>query len=424
MQAYNMRTNACAYKCATATACTQAAIYIALQQKGRHIVHLPEQRKRKSDLGRMNLFNTACHRVAKSASDSVIKNLQILRFLAASLVLFEHAQYESTTRPFIDNSHYKAIDFFFWPGGVDIFFVISGFIMYTIGSQKFGKPGASADFMLRRIIRVVPSYWIFTTLMILAAALLSGSVDKGSMSPSDIAFSYLFIPYVNAYGAYYPVLSLGWTLNYEMLFYVLFAIALCFDLRKGMVFVVACLTVLGVGGMTGLVKVPVLAFWFNSIVLEFVFGIGLAWIYQKGWRLSTPAGIGLFLAGVLAVILGKHNQLDITALDYRAAWLGLPALMMCAGLVMIERPGAGNPVIRALVFGGNISFALYLSHPFAINIVGLAFKKTGLDTPALFIATAMIAALCGAAAFYLLVEKPVTTILNGYLRKKAVPKAS
>jgi exopolysaccharide production protein ExoZ len=370
----------------------------------------------------MNLFSTALHRVSQTVPDAVIKNLQILRFLAASLVLFEHAQYESTTRPFIDNSHYRVVDFFFWPGGVDIFFVISGFIMYTIGSRKFGRPGASTDFMLRRIIRVVPSYWAFTTLMIIATVVFSGSVDKGSMSLSDVAFSYLFIPYVNAYGAYYPVLSLGWTLNYEMLFYVLFAIALCFDLRKGMIFVVACLTVLGIGGMTGLVKAPVLAFWFNSIVLEFVLGIGLAWLYQQGWRLNAPAGIGLFLTGIVLVMVGKHNHLDITALDYRALWLGLPALMMCAGLVMIEQPGPGNPVVRALVFGGNISFALYLSHPFAINIVGLAFKKAGWDQPALFIATAMIAALCGAAAFYSVVEKPITALLTGYLRRKPVPK--
>lgn len=374
-------------------------------------------------MGRTNLFSTALHRVSQAAPDSVIKNLQILRFLAACLVLFEHAQYESTTRPFIDNSHYRVVDFFFWPGGVDIFFVISGFIMYTIGSQKFGTPGAPTDFMLRRIIRVVPSYWVFTTLMIMAAAVFSGSVDKGSMSPSDILLSYLFIPYVNAYGAYYPVLSLGWTLNYEMLFYVLFALALCFDLRKGMLFVVGCLAVLGIGGMTGWVKAPVLAFWFNSIVLEFVFGIGLAWLYRKGWRLSAPLGIGLFLTGVVLIMVGKHNHLDITALDYRALWLGLPALMICAGLVMIERPGPGNPVVRALVFGGNISFALYLSHPFAINIVGLVFKKTGWDQPTLFIAAAMVAALCGAAVFYLLVEKPVTAILNGCLREKPVPDA-
>jgi len=370
------------------------------------------------------MLRALCYRAGQSVSEPVIKNLQILRFIAAACVLFEHTQYESTTRPFIDNSHYQLVDFFFWPGGVDIFFVISGFIMYTIGRQQFGKSKASTDFMLRRVVRVVPSYWVFTTLMIIAAAVFSGSVDKGSMSALDVVRSYLFIPYVNAYGGYYPVLSLGWTLNYEMFFYVLFAIALLFDFRTGMIFVIACLTVLGVVGMTGLVTVPVLAFWFNSIVLEFVFGIGLAWLYQKGWRLNRFVGIGLFVTGLLLIMLGKHHHLDLTALNTRALWLGIPALMACAGLVMIETPGTANSIIRALVFGGNISFALYLSHPFAINVSALLVKKAGITQPWLFMSLAMVAALCAAAIFYLVIEKPVTRFLNGLIRKRAVPHST
>ena len=370
------------------------------------------------------MLRALCYRARESTSEPVIKNLQILRFLAAACVLFEHTQYESSTKPFIDNSHYQVVDFFFWPGGVDIFFVISGFIMYMIGRQQFARPAASTDFMLRRIVRVVPSYWIFTTLMIMAAAVFGGSVDKGSMSALDIVRSYLFIPYVNAYGGYYPVLSLGWTLNYEMFFYLLFAVALVFDARRGMLFVVSGLAVLGVIGMTGLVTIPVLAFWFNSIVLEFVFGIGLAWLYQKGWRLNLFAGLGLFIVGLLLVVLGKHLDLDLTALNYRALWLGIPALMMCAGLVMIEKPGTASPAIRALVFGGNISFALYLSHPFAINITALLAKKAGIHQPWLFMSLAMLCALCAAAFFYLAIEKPVTRVLNGLIRKRAVPQST
>lgn len=358
------------------------------------------------------------HRVPKQATTSVIKNLQVLRFFAAACVLFEHVQHESRTKAFIDNSHYQVVDFFFWPGGVDVFFVISGFIMYTIGSQQFGKPAASIDFMLRRIIRVVPNYWFFTTLMIIAASLFAGSVDKGSMSISDIVQSYLFIPYKNAYDAYYPVLSLGWTLNYEMFFYVLFAIALMFDFRRGMIFVISSLAIFGLVGMTGVVQAPVLKFWFDSIVLEFVFGIGLAWLFQQGWRLNVPVGLCLSIAGLLLIIIAKYYKLDTFALYCRSLWLGIPALMICAGLVMIEKPGTANPVIRALVFGGNISFALYLSHPFAINITGLIFKKTDIDAPWIFMSVAMVVALCGASAFYLIFEKPVTKILNKLVVKK------
>jgi len=352
---------------------------------------------------------------AATGAPPVIKNLQILRFIAAALVLFEHAQYEATTKAYLDAAHYRVLDFFFWPGGVDIFFIISGFIMYTIGRPQFGQPGAARNFILRRIIRIVPSYWLFTGLMVVAASVLKDSVNHNVMHLDEIVKSLLFIPYVNSYGTYYPVLSLGWTLNYEIFFYALFALALAFPRRTGLSLLILALGLLGGLGMTGWVKIPVIEYWFNSIVLEFVFGMALGWLYQSGTRLPTPAGLGLCVVGICLIMAAKHFGLDMTGLSWRAIWLGLPALMIAAGLVLIERPGREGPLVRMLVFGGNLSFALYLSHPFAINVMGLIFARSGLTSIPLFIIAAMIAAIIGAGLFYLWVEKPLTRSLNALL---------
>lgn len=360
--------------------------------------------------------DTAPAAAVAPATPPVIKNLQILRFIAAALVLFEHAQYEATTKTYLDAAHYRVLDFFFWPGGVDIFFIISGFIMYTIGRSQFGRPGAAQSFMLRRIIRIVPSYWLFSGLMVVAALALKDSVNHNAMHWDEVVKSLLFIPYINSYGTYYPVLSLGWTLNYEIFFYVLFAAALTFRPRQGLWLLTLALSLLGCLGMTGWVKVPVIEYWFNSIVLEFVFGMALGWLYQNGTRLAPAAGLCLAVTGICLIMGAKHLGLDMTALSWRAIWLGLPALMIATGLVLIEKPGQEGPLVRTLVFGGNLSFALYLSHPFSINIMGLLFARTGITSIPFFIVAAMIASVIGAGLFYLFIEKPLTGWLNKSLR--------
>ncbi len=112
-----------------------------------------------------------------------------------------------------------------WGGaGVYMFFVISGFIMVHISWENFGKRGASADFLGRRIIRIVPLYWLATL-----AALASHKVwaTHGTHAGwMDLAYSLAFIPYFSGEDGWYPILPGGWTLNYEMMFYAVFALGL------------------------------------------------------------------------------------------------------------------------------------------------------------------------------------------------------
>jgi exopolysaccharide production protein ExoZ len=137
--------------------------------------------------------------------------LQFLRAFAAIMVLIGHAIAEA--------EHYFAIslhlDFIPWTRGVDIFFVISGFIITLSATRYKGRPFA---FLQRRVMRVVPLYYVFTTLMVFTVFFFPNGPKDTVFDLSQILSSYGFFPYARLDGRIAPILSLGWTLNYEIFF--------------------------------------------------------------------------------------------------------------------------------------------------------------------------------------------------------------
>ena len=124
-------------------------------------------------------------------------------------------------------------DAFPWLAGVDIFFVISGFIMVYASSRWFGSAQSPRVFLAHRIARIVPLYWA-TTMLYLAVVLFAPALlNSEYLAPGFVISSFLFIPAARPDGLVQPLYSLGWTLNYEMFFYALFAIAIAFPRRRG-----------------------------------------------------------------------------------------------------------------------------------------------------------------------------------------------
>jgi exopolysaccharide production protein ExoZ len=137
-------------------------------------------------------------------------------------VLFFHVERELfSARPGAFGSLF--VDFA-WLGqvGVDIFFVISGFIMYFVHRGDFARPGMVKRFFLRRLVRVVPTYWLLTTLTVVGLVLLPGLFNSRTTDWGWITASYLFVPWQSPAGDISPPVGPGWTLNYEMYFYVIF----------------------------------------------------------------------------------------------------------------------------------------------------------------------------------------------------------
>src|SRR3954463_12772971 len=151
---------------------------------------------------------------------STVITIQYLRGIAASLVVLHHAMSPTSLMPIVPTLRIGEF-------GVDLFFVISGYIMWVTTENRPTRP---LKFWGARIWRVVPLYWIFTTLYILLVrpGLLSGE----SLDPLYIAKSYLFVPVMDpVINEIKPVYTLGWTLHYEMYFYFVFGCCLLIPQR-------------------------------------------------------------------------------------------------------------------------------------------------------------------------------------------------
>ena len=147
----------------------------------------------------------------------MIRNLQALRAVAAYMVVLYHFLGQQVSQLYPPAKFLS-----FGAAGVDIFFVVSGFIMVVTTMKRDMAPG---EFLLHRIARIVPVYWVVTILLF--AIVMYGFKPVGimRMQPDWLAKSLLFIPF-DRDGRVEPIISVGWTLNYEMFFYLLFALSL------------------------------------------------------------------------------------------------------------------------------------------------------------------------------------------------------
>jgi peptidoglycan/LPS O-acetylase OafA/YrhL len=229
-----------------------------------------------------------------------------------------------------------------WTAGVDIFFVISGFIMAWMSHHSFGQPGAPRRFLIRRAIRIVPPYWFFTTVMIAVVVLLPQLRRNTSLGWEHFLSSYFFIPWPRANGQIVPILSQGWTLNYEVLFYLSFALALLF--RRG-------LLILSIGFVLLAALHPLVPdialipkFWSRPIILEFVAGIILAKVYLSGVRLPPWLSAVLFCIGAVLLVVAREGLFGSESLGFGLPWVGV-AMALSLSLLFallfyrwIERP--------------------------------------------------------------------------------------
>jgi exopolysaccharide production protein ExoZ len=336
------------------------------------------------------------------------------------MVLVGHIQYHVMDRQFVDKSGFNPFLPLFWGGGVDVFFVISGFIMYQLSQDRFGLHGATRNFILKRLVRIVPLYWIFTTAMLIVIWRFPENVVHSDISVLQVIGSYLFIPVANPYLQFSPVLIAGWTLNFEALFYALFAIALLFERKTGLVFVACALSLLGIVGIVLPFKETALAFWCNPIVLEFLLGIWLARQRSTGFCWSLSFGLMVSAIGFAAMIVLKQMGIAEHYWIWRPVWMGVPALAVCAGLTLCPESSNAGFWKRLLIFGGDSSYSLYLSHPFAIGLATLVFLHFGFKNPWLYISFAAALSLAGAAIVFLMVEKPVGILVSRLRERREI----
>ena len=343
-------------------------------------------------------------------SNDMLVNIQILRLVAAAMVLHHHIRHEIVDLRLPGWQSWEAMPHLAWGAGVDVFFVISGFVMILISGDAFGSAGAAFRFLRRRIVRVAPLYWVFTTLMLVAIFAFKGRVSHSTVDVAHVVASYGFLPWVDPKGAVHPVLGVGWTLNYEMFFYVVFAFALLFSKRVGLAVLFGTLTALVAVGLVLPERLsPQVLFWSRPIVLEFLFGCALALAYRRGLRLSMLPAILLMVVGLVGLAIAV--RLGINEGPWRFVGAGLSGLAIAAGAALGPQLTDSGPT-RLLHLGGDASYALYLSHPFSINICAIAWEKLRLGSAEGFAVATLLVALAASIAVHLLMEKPLLRLMG------------
>jgi exopolysaccharide production protein ExoZ len=341
---------------------------------------------------------------------AMLYSIQYLRAIAASLVALFHTSLHLT-------SVYSLPAFEKGQVGVDIFFVISGFLMWQTTAKPV--PPTPAEFFNLRVTRIAPLYWIVTLLMFVMPAISGTIAGATTADPWHLIASLTFVayPYPADPSGWCPVYVPGWTINYEIFFYALFALSLFVQgTWARLATILGALLVLVVAGdllnVTG-----TLIFYTSPLLLEFAAGMLIGAFYATGRRVPFTVAVGAVLVGLVALYLAPNLS------QQREFYWGIPAALILFGAVFLDRLGSVRE-IKALKIFGDASYSLYLTHIFSIGIIiilwnALGFWKLSFGGVA-FVIVAFGASSAAAIMVYLFVEKPLLTMA----RRRSQPMVS
>lgn len=343
--------------------------------------------------------------------------MQWLRGIAASLVVVYHLIERYARRGVFPTDAPEWVSRL-GEVGVLVFFAISGFIMVYTMIDAPDRQGSARAFLRNRISRIAPLYYL-TTVLIVGFRLATEAVSTrpGFTLPPlwEWVASFLFIPYRNGEGAFQPIYKLGWTLNYEMFFYLLFAVGLASGRRlRGIWLTIALLC--GIVAAGQLLAEPqhngpglILYFFSRPILLYFVVGMALALVHARlgTMRPMVHPALACTLAGA-AVALALADRPAMSLL-----WVGLSIV----AVTMVRTRPSAAPRLTALAGAfGDASYSMYLTHSFLLG--GYAAATAGLAARGGLALVLLIVAgcvLCFGASWVVWrwVEVPMTRLLRG-----------
>jgi peptidoglycan/LPS O-acetylase OafA/YrhL len=341
-------------------------------------------------------------------STSRYYGVQALRGFAALLVVAYHAT--KMIRDRIDPL------FGLFPAGgagVDVFFAISGFVIVITASPDAETPESWSVFLWRRLARIVPLYWLLTTLKLITLLASPALAQHSGIHAWHLAASYLFIPAWNVEHEPFPLLTVGWTLSYEMLFYLLFTGALALKAQP-VGWISALLLALSFIGLWRADSWGAPATLLNPVLLEFIFGMWIARATRAGWRI--PLKLACCLVPAMALFIMATNMLPPgLCLQYRLFFWGIPgALLVFASIALEERFHSVLRGFPALL--GNASYAIYLVHGFILPFIGIVFLKLsrhGAPFNDVVVITGVTGSVIAGIAVHLQLEKPLNRRLRG-----------
>ncbi len=331
-----------------------------------------------------------------------LESVQSLRGIAALFVVSQHIC-------FIGRGSF----------GVDIFFLISGFIIML--STEKGRE----HFLVKRLIRIVPLYYLFTFVSFLAAFFIPALFDNTKADVISLVKSLLFIPFEQS-GVTQPLYRIGWTINYEVMFYLLFFISMLISFRfRAIICTLLICLLAGLGALFPNLPEPA-RFWTDSIILEFAVGM-LSYYLIRFWygkvaekEKTSPLFckicviIGMIACVSLFLFMYKsYENSFLCSIPEFIRW-GLPSFVI---FLIFLRIGFTCSFPGILVLLGNMSFSIYMIHYFPMRFLGRIIGNTmNPNTVQVFITLGMVAlSLACAYLSYILIEKKFTKYLKNKL---------
>lgn len=341
-----------------------------------------------------------------------LHSLQALRAIAALLVVADHA----LTLPVGTAYPEQPITSYAWflgEQGVAIFFIISGFIMVTTTYNLPPTISTSWNFLKRRFLRVAPLYWLYTAA---ACALIATGLWNRPfpITAARVVKSVFFIPYLDGPGAMRPILGPGWTLNYEMGFYVAFSLLLILPARlavAALTTLFSLLVAIGVANHQGsYFSEPqnIYEFWTSPIILLFAAGGCLGLLYKKinaSLRANAVICAALLLSASLILFHTTHSFIQLDSPARFGYWaIDLAVVSVC--VFSNNKKTIFEPL-------GDASYTLYLTHIFVLLFVAKAWRLMHLQQYSIALPlVAAAAAIPVALLAYRHVEKPMTEFLH------------
>ena len=348
-----------------------------------------------------------------------LESIQSLRGIAVLLVVLYHiSEYELK----LGYGHLVTSNFYrTGAAGVDMFFILSGFVMYYITYVKKNKTKVPS-FLINRALRIYPLYWIYS-FIILIILLKSPELFTRPSGIEQVSYikSFLLIPDNGA-----PILGQGWTLIFEMYFYLVFGVMLFFKsirLRNwALLLWFLCLIIINyVLDATVLFSLSnqslqnIIAIVFSSLSIEFILGCGLAWLYLnkelKYAKIAIVAGIVIFL------LIGYNTENQ--HLGERVISYGIPSFLLVYGLVGMYSERESGLIMSYLAKIGDASYSIYLSHVLVLSGVVYIAKKINTTSSSVFIILVVMLLLTLIVGFlsYHILEKKIIYPLVARVKK-------
>lgn len=291
-------------------------------------------------------------------------------------------------------------------GGVDFFFVVTGFMIYYIYHRDFGVKGKTREFLLKRFIRIYPLYWLFTLLLLGIAFLFPILHDPYSID--QIWKSLLLLPNQ-------PILTSAWSLSHVIFFYIMFSLVI-FQPKvfKPIMFIWVIITLVIKSGLF----IQWETFLFSFSTLEIVSGSLIAYI-SLSFKLKQYATTFLIVGLIGYFLIWMNNVYLMVPVYYAPIFFCFFALLIVLGISIKDRTSRKIP--SSLVFLGDASYSIYIAHgPFLI-LYTLIFRETllismmGYTTSMILITFLSIVSSC---FVYVWIEKP----MNAYLKRVMLGK--